>query len=410
MSNTGTWMQRVAQDWLVLELTGGSGTALGITTGLQFLPMPAARAVRRAGRRPVLQAAHAAAHPGWRWPSAPLCSGCSRSPASRQVWHVYVLALRSSASARRSTTRRGSLRHRDGRPPSTCPTPSASTPPSFNIARIVGPAVAGLLIAALGRRPGHRLGDPGQRRVSYVAVIVALRAMRAGAADPAEPRSRRTPGMLREGVRYVRGRPDLLLILLVVFFVGTFGMNFQMTTALMATQVFHKGAGEYGMLGSIMAVGSLTGALLAARRETAALRLVVVLRRSAFGVVEIVAGLMPTYWPFAVCCPVARARRADACSTAANATVQLGVDPGDAGPGDGAVHDDLHGRHARRLADDRLGRRDVRARWTLIGGGLLAILAVCSRSRSSRVRRGPRTESTQAAAEPGAGGPAPAPA
>ena len=81
--------------------------------------------------------------------------------------------------------------------------------------------------------------------------------------------------MLRDGVRYVRSRPDMMLILVIVFFAGTFGMNFQMTSALMATQVFDKGAGEYGLLGSTMAIGSLTGALLAARRGRIRLRLVI---------------------------------------------------------------------------------------------------------------------------------------
>ena len=78
----------------------------------------------------------------------------------------------------------------------------------------------------------------------------------------------RTPGMIREGVRYVRGRPDLLMVLVLVFFAGTFGLNFQITSALMATEVFGKGASEYGLLGSFMAIGSLTGALMAARRST----------------------------------------------------------------------------------------------------------------------------------------------
>ena len=90
----------------------------------------------------------------------------------------------------------------------------------------------------------------------------------------ASPREERHKGMIRDGVRYLRGRPDLMMILSVVFFAGTFGLNFQMTSALMATQVFHKGATEYGLLGSTMAIGSLTGALMAARRTRIRLRLV----------------------------------------------------------------------------------------------------------------------------------------
>ena len=128
-----------------------------------------------------------------------------------------------------------------------------------------------------------------------------------------------------EGIRYVRGRPDLVMVLALVFFVGTFGMNFQITTALMATEVFGKGAGEFGVLGSIMAIGSLTGALLAASRGRPRLRLLLG-AAVAFGVVEVVAGLMPTYATFALALiPVGVTSLT--FITAANATMQLAVDP-----------------------------------------------------------------------------------
>ena len=109
--------------------------------------------------------------------------------------------------------------------------------------------------------------------------------------------------MIRDGVRYTLARPDLMLILTIVFFAGTFGLNFQLTSALMSTEVFHKGAGEYGMLGTTLAIGSLAGALLAARRVRIRHRLVI-LAAMAFGVAEIVAGLMPSYLAFAVWTPV----------------------------------------------------------------------------------------------------------
>src|SRR3990170_9099867 len=109
--------------------------------------------------------------------------------------------------------------------------------------------------------------------------------------------------MLREGVRYVSGQPKMVLILIMVFFAGTFGMNFQITSALMATEEFGKGAGEFGLLGSAMAVGALTGALMSARRVRIRLRLLVV-AAMGFGVAEIVAGLLPTYAAFMVFAPV----------------------------------------------------------------------------------------------------------
>ena len=112
----------------------------------------------------------------------------------------------------------------------------------------------------------------------------------------------------------------------MVFFAGTFGLNFQMTSALMATQVFHKGATEYGLLGSIMAIGSLTGALLAARRTRIRLRLVVG-AALAFGVVEIVAGLMPTYAAYVAIVPLL-GFTALTMITAANTTMQLATAPG----------------------------------------------------------------------------------
>ncbi len=108
--------------------------------------------------------------------------------------------------------------------------------------------------------------------------------------------------MLLEGVRYVRSQPKMMMILVMVFFAGTFGMNFQITSALMATQVFGKGAGEFGILGSALAVGSLAGALLAARRPHIRIRLLVV-AATGFGVAEIVAGLLPSYLAFALLRP-----------------------------------------------------------------------------------------------------------
>ena len=122
--------------------------------------------------------------------------------------------------------------------------------------------------------------------VSYLAVIGALQLMRTDELAPVV-RAPRGKGMISDGIRYVRSRPDLKLILVAVFFAGTFGMNFQMTSALMATQVFEKGPGEYGLLGTTLAIGSLTGALLGARRVGRPRLRLVILAGLAFGIVEI---------------------------------------------------------------------------------------------------------------------------
>jgi MFS family permease len=193
-----------------------------------------------------------------------------------------------------------------------------------------------------------------------------------------DPRELNTPkpatgrrGMIRDGVGYIRRRPDLMLVMVVVFFAGTFGLNFQLTSALMATKVFAKGAGEYGLLGSTMAIGSLTGALLAARRGTANSRLVV-LAALAFGVAEIVAGVLPSYLTFALWTPVL-GLTALTMITAANTTMQLAVTP------------EFRGRVMALYLMVFMGGtpfgspivgwvgQQFGARWTLVGGGAVTI-------------------------------------
>jgi MFS family permease len=178
--------------------------------------------------------------------------------------------------------------------------------------------------------------------------------------------------MIRDGLRYIRSRPDVMMILAIVFFAGTFGLNFQMTSALMATEVFGKGASEYGILGTTMAVGSLSGALLAARRGVVRHRLVIG-AAVAFGVAEMVAGVLPTYLAFALWTPVIGIT-ALTMITAANTTIQLSVSP------------ELRGRVMALymmifMGGTPLGSPVVGwvgetfgARWTLIGGGAMTIL------------------------------------
>jgi MFS family permease len=190
---------------------------------------------------------------------------------------------------------------------------------TFNAGRLVGPGVAGLLIAWVGTGPVFMINA-----ASFGAVMISLWRMRTRELRITPP-TIRAKGQLRDGFRYVWHRPDIMMILVIVFAVGAFGLNFQMTTAFMATSVFHKGAGEYGILGSIMAIGSLAGALLSARRERPRTRHVVG-AALAFGIFATINSQMPNYTLFAITLiPVGLS--ALTMITSANATVQMSVEP-----------------------------------------------------------------------------------
>jgi len=189
---------------------------------------------------------------------------------------------------------------------------------SFNLGRLVGPAVAGLVIAWFGIAPALYINAG-----TFVFVLVALLRMNTSLLTPS-PRAR-GKGQIREGLRYVKGRPDLVLIMALVFVLGTFGMNFQLTMALMATKVFDKGPGEYGLLGSIMAIGSLTAALLSARRARPRMRVLLV-ALAGFTVSTAFLSTAPNYVMFAVFL-VPTGLAALTALTTANAMVQVSVDP-----------------------------------------------------------------------------------
>ncbi|WP_244246869.1 MFS transporter [Nocardioides euryhalodurans] len=323
VSNTGTWMQRVAQDWLVLQLTAGSGAAVGITTGLQFLPFlllsPLAGLVAdRIPKRRLLQLTNV----GMAVPAVVL--GLLAVTGVAQTWHVYVLALvLGTASAFDAPARQSFVSELVDADDLTNAVGLNSA--SFNAARIVGPAVAGILIAALGGGVVATGWVILVNAVSYVAPVLSLRSLDARLLHSPEL-VRREPGQIRAGLAYVRGRPDLMLVMAIVFFAGTFGLNFQLTSALMATETFDKGATEYGLLGTFMAVGSLTGSLVAARRVRVRHRLIV-LAALTFAVLEMIAGAMPTYLTFALMTPLL-GLSALTMITAANSFVQLHTDPG----------------------------------------------------------------------------------
>ena len=368
VSNTGTWMQRVAQDWLVLTLTGSAG-ALGITTGLQFLPIvllsPIAGVVAdRFPKRRVLVVAQVAMG------VLAAVLGVLALTGLARPWHVYVLAFLFGTAAAVDTPARQAFVN-EMVPRDRLQNAVGLNSVSFNIGRLLGPATAGVLIACLGSGVSATGWVIMLNAVSYIAVIVSLLKMRASELVPV-PRLGRGPGQLRDGLRYVRGRPDIMLVMAVVFFAGTFGLNFQMTTALMATEVYGKGAGEYGVLGSILAIGSITGSLLAARRVGARQRLVVV-AAIGFGVAVTIAGLMPSYLTFALFLPVCGIS-ALTLMTSANSFVQL------------SSADHVRGRVMALYMAIFMGGTPIGAptlgwiaeqygaRWTLVGGGLLTVL------------------------------------
>ncbi|EWT00694.1 MFS transporter [Intrasporangium oryzae NRRL B-24470] len=317
VSNIGTWMGRVAQDWLVLTvLTDRSASALGLVTGLQFLPFLilapwAGMIVDRFPKRRILFLTQSALL------VTALLLAVLTATGVVELWHVYALAfLQGVATAVDNPARQTFVSEMVDS--EHLPNAVALNSASFNLGRLIGPGVAGLVIAWFGLAPALFINA-----ASFVFVLVALSQMDTGALTPS-PRAR-GKGQIREGVRYVKGRPDLILIMFLVFVLGTFGMNFQVTMALMATKVFDKGPGEYGLLGSIMAVGSLTAALLAARRGRPRLR-VLLLALVGFTLSTALLSTAPSYVLFALYL-VPTGLSALTALTAANAMVQVSVDP-----------------------------------------------------------------------------------
>jgi MFS family permease len=295
LANVGIWMQRVAQDWLVLELTDGSPTALGIAVGLQFLPMLlfslwGGGLADRFPRRRLLMVT------GTLMATLALALGALVLTGLATVTLVMVMAfVVGSVAALDSPARQAFVSEMVD--VDDLPNAVALNTASFNLGRVFGPAVAGLLIAAVGTGWVFVINALG-----YAAVVLALSRIRhADLLTPAVPT--RDGGNLREGLAYVRSRPDLMLVLAIAFFVGTFGLNFQLTIASMVTVEFGLGAAAFGVASTVLAVGSLAGSLAAARRGAPRVRLVV-LAALAFGAAAVTVSLMPTYLAFVLALPL----------------------------------------------------------------------------------------------------------
>ncbi|MEU3523696.1 MFS transporter [Streptomyces sp. NPDC038707] len=316
VSNTGTWMQRIAQDWLVLSLTGSSA-AVGITTALQFLPMLlfglyGGVLVDRLPKRPTLLVTQSAMAVTGLALAALTLSG------QVQVWHVYVAAFAVGlATVVDNPARQSFVSEMVG--PGQLQNAVSLNSANFQSARLVGPAVAGLMITGVGT--GWAFLANG---LSFAAPIASLLLMRARELHVIE-RTPRGKGQLREGLSYVAKRPELIWPIVLVGFIGTFGFNFPVWLTAYADDAFHAGAGAYSLFNTLMAVGSLVGALLAARRGTARLRLLIA-AALAFGTLETVASVAPSYWLFALLM-VPIGVFGLTVNVTANTAVQMGTDP-----------------------------------------------------------------------------------
>ncbi|WP_432070437.1 MFS transporter [Streptomyces sp. AA1529] len=316
VSNTGTWMQRIAQDWLVHSLTGSS-TAVGITTALQFLPMLlfglyGGVIADRCSKRRLLFVTQATMGVIGLVLAALTLSG------NVQVMHVYVLAFALGlVTVVDNPTRQTFVSEMVG--PTQIRNAVSLNSANFQSARLVGPAVAGVLISAVGGGWAFLING-----LSFGAPLLGLLLMR-GAELHTGKRVQRGKGQLREGLRYVGGHPELLWPIVLVGFIGTFGFNFPIWLTAFTSDVFDAGAGTYGILNFLMAVGSVAGALLAARRGQSRMRLMAG-AALAFGVLELAAALSPSYWLFAaLMAPIGLAGLT--FNVTANSSVQLASDP-----------------------------------------------------------------------------------
>ncbi|MET0765272.1 MAG: MFS transporter [Blastococcus sp.] len=320
VSLTGTWMQRIGQDWLVLQLSDDNGVALGLITALQFGPslflsMYAGVLADRYPKRRMLLATQALMG------VLALVLGILVATGAVELWHVFVLAGGLGAvAAVDAPIRQAFVSEMVG--PDLLANAVGLNSTIFNGARLVGPALAGLLI---GASSGNTAPAFFVNAASFAFTIAALASLRVGELQPSPPVPR-ARGQLREGLSYTWAHPDLMLAMVLAFVVGTFGFNYQVTIALMAREVFGLGAEAFGLLSTCFAVGSLTGALLSTRRSVRPRQRFLVISAVAFGVLSVVAGLMPSYVTFAALL-VPTGAAALIFSVANNSFVQMGVDP-----------------------------------------------------------------------------------
>ncbi|MEN9749010.1 MAG: hypothetical protein RL149_88 [Actinomycetota bacterium] len=293
LSNIGSWAQRIAQDWLVLELTG-SALDLGLVTGLQFAPtllfsIYGGVLADRFDKRKLLAITNVGAG------LISLLLGILVITKTVQISHVFVLAFALGLfNAIDAPIRTSFTSELVGK--TDIPNAISWNSANFNVGRLIGPAVSGLLIAAFGTGPSFIMNA-----FTYVAMLVALASLRKDDLHFAEKQL--TKAKFMDAFNYLRERPDIQAVMLTVFVTATFGMNYQIFNALMATQEFHKGPAEFGGLGTFLAVGSLTGALLTSRLERHRVPRRIMAAAMGFGAMLIGLALMPTYLAYSFALP-----------------------------------------------------------------------------------------------------------
>ncbi|MFC7303694.1 MFS transporter [Streptomyces monticola] len=380
VSVAGTWMMVMAQDWLVLSLTDDSGTALGAVTALQFAPLllltlHGGRLADRHDKRRLLMAANVVSGTLAALLTALVLSGAV------QLWHVYLFALGlGTVNAVEVPTRMSFVSELVG--PELLPNASALSAAYFNIARVVGPALAGLLISAAGTGPVMLLNA-----VSYLATVLALRRMR-----PAELHRTARPAerpRIVDGLRHVTGRSDLLLPMALVGVIGLFGLNFQLTLPLLAKTVFHTDASTFGLLTTAFAAGSLLAALATTARRGRPSSRTVINAAFAFGLLTLASGLAPG--PLTAALLLALTGFAALYfAQAANHRVQLGSDPSYRGRVMALYTLVLQG--STPLGALLIGRlsQEFGARSGLYAGGTVSLVAAAVAAGARRSRRGRR--------------------
>lgn len=386
VSNVGSWMQRTAQDLLVLDLTNGSAFALGVTVMLQFLPLLlfglwGGMLADRYPKRLLLIVAQSLMG------LLALTMGVLVVTGSAQVWQVFVMAFMLGLIACVEVpTRQSFVVEMVGR--KDLSNAIALNASSFNLARVVGPAVAGVLIYALGGTGPIFLINA----LSFAGVLAGLMLMRTSELTTPEPVPR-AKGQLREGLRYVMVRPELLMPILLIAFVSLFTQSFSMSIALMARQVFGAGAASFGLASSMFAVGALAGALMAARRVRPSRRLLVG-GAVAFGVFQIASGLAPWYPLYLI--SRARGHRVDLGEHRRQRKRAARHLAGDARPGDGDLRARVHRGSPlgapmlgwiSELGGPRAGVM-VGGALTLIGSGVAIMLTKMIGRRSHAAVRG----------------------
>ncbi|HEY6593736.1 MAG TPA: MFS transporter [Asanoa sp.] len=316
----GVWMMFIAQDWLVLDLSHNSATALGVVTALQFTPvllltLLSGRLADRHDKRVILYVSNSL------WAACSIALSLLVVSGAVQLWQMFVFAgLLGTAQAVETPVRQAFVSELVGIP--LLPNALSLSAATFNTARIVGPAVAGLAIAGFGVGPVFLISA-----LMATAPLVYLARMRAADLhrEALPPLADRNAARIVDGLRYVWKRPDLVLPMALMSILAAALFNFQITLAALAKTGFHTGAASFGLFTTALALGSLIGALASSTRRKRPSAYVVIGAALAFSLLGTLVGLAPSYWLVMVLLPPT-----GFCmiffAQAANQRIQLGTD------------------------------------------------------------------------------------